>query len=149
MEPRQCRCLWLTRISTKDELTEFLSIKNIVSCWNGRKGCYCCKPINGKCNTFYYRVFIKFTRGVRHKNYPACLQCQRKYFNVSSTLFIAAQETDVLVFVVRRYLRIPPKSYVIPKSNELIFVNNIFMSLGPSETAALPVFQAISGCDCT
>ena len=53
------------------------------------------------------------------------------------------------MFAVRRYLKIPPKSYVIPKSNVLIFVNNIFMSLGPSETAALPVFQAISGCDCT
>ena len=67
----------------------------------------------------------------------------------AGTLFISAQDTDVLVLAVRRYLKLPSESYFIPKPNELISVKNIYMSLGQSKAAALPEFHAISGCDCT
>lgn len=60
-----------------------------------------------------------------------------------------AQDTDILVLLVRRYPRLPEHTFFVPSSGEAISVANIFLSLGALKASALPGFHALSGCDST
>ena len=48
----------------------------------------------------------------------------------ASSLFIYAQDTDVLVLSVRRYLQLPVNSFFVPKPGEEISLRSIYMALG-------------------
>ena len=67
----------------------------------------------------------------------------------ATKLFIFAQDTDVLVLAVRRYDRLPDKSFFVPDQRTLISLHDIASTLGPLKTAALLGFHALSGCDST
>lgn len=64
-------------------------------------------------------------------------------------MLVFANDTDVLVLLVRRYARFPDNTFFVPSSGEAISVKNIYVSLGPLKSLALPGFHAISGCDTT
>ena len=66
----------------------------------------------------------------------------------ATKIFIFAQDTDVLVLALRRYDRLPDKSFV-PDQHTLISIHDIASALGHLKTAALPGFHALSGCDST
>ena len=67
----------------------------------------------------------------------------------ATKLFIFAQDTDILILAVRRYDRLPNKSFFVPDQHTLISLHDIASTLGPLKTAALPGFHALSGCDST
>lgn len=67
----------------------------------------------------------------------------------AATLLVFAQDTDILVLLVRRYPKLPENTFFVPLSGELIAVQDIFNSLGALKASALPGFHAISGCDST
>lgn len=67
----------------------------------------------------------------------------------ADTLLVFANDTDILVLLVRRYARLPENTFFVPSSGEAISVKNIYISLGPLKSSALPGFHAISGCDTT
>ena len=64
-------------------------------------------------------------------------------------LFVFAQDTDVLVLMIRRYPRLPDESYFVPSTERHISISQIYEALGNLKASALPGFHELSGCDTT
>ena len=117
----------LGHIRTKDELTEYLS-KKILSHFK----------ILGKHVVVAWRTMAAAT----HFD-AGCLESTQEEADTkiilhginakqrgASSLFIYAQDTDVLVLSVRRYLQLPVNSFFVPKPGEEISLRSIYMALG-------------------
>ena len=54
------------------------------------------------------------------------------------------QDTDVLVLLVGRYLKLPTESFFVPGTGKHISIGKIFISLGQLKASALPGLHALS-----
>ena len=67
----------------------------------------------------------------------------------ANRLFFFTPDTDVLILAVRRWPELPSQSFFMPTLRTEISIADIFSSLGPLKSSALPAFHCLSGCDTT
>lgn len=160
----------LSHITTKDDLTDYLahkilqkadeSSKRYVVAWRAEAAASHCaveflSGSQNEANTWRTKA------AGRHCSVPFLCSTQEEAdtkiilhaINArqrgATECFIFAQDTDVLVLAVRRYLQLPERSYFVPCIQDHVSLKHVFTALGHAKASALPGFHALSGCDTT
>jgi len=136
----------LSHIDTKDHLTEYLSKKLLEHARTWHQTCIVAwrseaASTHGDFSCLKSTHEEADTKMILH-SINACDRGAKK-------LLVFAQDTDVLVLLVRRYPRLPGESFFVPATGRHISISEIYKSLGELKASALPRFHAFSGCDTT
>ena len=136
----------LSHTSTKDELTAYLAQKTLQHAQVTNKDfvvAWRTEVASSHCSLDYLRSTQEEadTKMILH-----ALNAKERG---AAKLFIFAQDTDVLILLIRRYPKLPLESFFVPNSKNIISIADIFVSLGSVKASALPAFHALSGSDTT
>lgn len=117
----------LSHTRTKDELTTYLAHKMLSHAKKAAKKCV----VSWRTEVSATHCSLDCLKSSQEEaDTKILLHALNAKDRGADTLLVFAQDTDILVLLVRRYPRLPEHTFFVPTSGEAISVQSIFVSLG-------------------